>query len=181
MAAMGGSVARRYARALFGIGIDAGNFEALGREIDDLSTLLVSSPELRNALENPVFRPEEKRAVLEQILPRVTPTAEVRRFVLLLLERRRLVILPAIARAYRDLADAHAGRVRAKVTSAEPLSPAALEGIRRALGQRTGKQVLVEVEVDPGLIGGVIARVGDLVLDGSVRTQLDELRTKLVN
>jgi F-type H+-transporting ATPase subunit delta len=181
MAAMGGSVARRYARALFGIGIDAGNFEALGHEIDELSSLLAGSPELRNALENPVFRPEEKRAVLEQILPRVTPTAEVRRFVLLLLERRRLVMLPAIARAYRDLADAHAGRVRAKVTSAEPLSPAALEGIRRALGQRTGKQVLVEAEVDPDLIGGVIARVGDLVLDGSVRTQLAELREKLVN
>ena len=181
MAAMGGSVARRYARALFGIGIDAGNFEALGREIDDLAGLLGASAELRNALENPVFKPTEKRAVLEQILPRVTPTVEVRRFVLLLLDRRRLVILPAIARAYRDLADAHAGRVRAKVTSAEPLSPAALVGIRRALGQRTGKQVLVETEVDPGLIGGVIARVGDLVLDGSVRTQLAELREKLVN
>src|SRR5205085_12564460 len=63
--------------------------------------------ELRNALENPVFRPEEKRKVLEQILPRVTPTAEVRRFILLLLDRRRLVLLPAIARAYRDLAVAH--------------------------------------------------------------------------
>src|SRR3954468_16255781 len=159
MAAMGGSVARRYARALFGIGIDAGNFEALGHEIDELSSLLAGSPELRNALENPVFRPEEKRAVLEQILPRVTPTAEVRRFVLLLLERRRLVMLPAIARAYRDLADAHAGRVRAKVTSAQPLSPAALEGVRRALGQRTGKQVIVEAEVDPELIGGIVARV----------------------
>jgi F-type H+-transporting ATPase subunit delta len=181
MAAMGGSVARRYARALFGIGIDAGNFEAFGREIDDLAALLASSPELQSALENPVFKPEEKRKVLEQILPRVTPTAEVRRFVLLLLERRRLVLLPSIARAYRDLADAHAGRVRAKVTSAEPLTPAALDGVRRALAQRTGKQVIVETDVDPTLIGGVVARVGDLVLDGSVRTQLAELREKLVN
>jgi F-type H+-transporting ATPase subunit delta len=181
MAAMGGSVARRYARALFGIGVDAGNYETLGREIDDLAGLLAVSTELRNALENPVFKPEEKRKVLEQILPRVTPTAEVRRFILLLLERRRLVLLPAIARAYRDLADAHAGRVRAVVTSSEPLSQAALDGVRRALAQRTGKQVIVETDVDPGLIGGIVARVGDLVLDGSVRTQLADLRSKLVN
>ena len=181
MAAMGGSVARRYARALFGIGVDGGTFEALGQEIGELATLWTSSAELRQALENPVFRPSEKRAVLEQILPRVAPTPEVRRLALLLLERRRILLLPAIARAYRDLADAHTGQVRAKVTSAEPLGPAALERVRRSLEQRTGKKVIVEAAVDAALIGGVVAQVGDLVLDGSVRTQLADLRQKLVN
>jgi F-type H+-transporting ATPase subunit delta len=181
MAAMGGSVARRYARALFGIGVDTGKFEALGQEIGELAELWASSPELRQALENPVFRPSEKRAVLEQLLPRVAPTAEVRRLALLLLERRRILLLPAIARAYRDLADAHMGQVRAKVTSAEQLAPAALERVRRSLEQRTGKKVIVEVAVDAALIGGVVAQVGDLVLDGSVRTQLADLRQKLVN
>jgi F-type H+-transporting ATPase subunit delta len=136
---------------------------------------------LRQTLENPVFRPSEKRAVLEQILPRVAPTAEVRRLALLLLERRRILLLPAIARAYRDLADAHTGQVRAKVTSAEQLAPAALERVRRSLEQRTGKKVIVEAAVDAALIGGVVAQVGDLVLDGSVRTQLADLRQKLVN
>ena len=181
MAAMGGSVARRYARALFGIGVDSGSFEALGQEIGDLAALWSESPELRQTLENPVFRPSEKRAVLEQILPRVTPTPEVQRLVLLLLERRRIVLLPAIARAYRDLADAHTGRVRARVTSAEPLLPAALDRVRRSLEERTGKKVIVETAVDAGLIGGVVAQVGDLVLDGSVRTQLADLRQKLLN
>jgi F-type H+-transporting ATPase subunit delta len=181
MAALGGSVARRYARALFGMGVDAGNFEALGQEIAELAALLTSSLELRQALENPVFKTEEKRAVLEQLLPRVTPTAEVRRFVLLLLERRRLAILPAIARAYRDLADQHTGRIRARVTSAEALSPAALDRVRHSLEQRTGKKVILETSVDPDLIGGLVARVGDLVLDGSLRTQLAELRSKLLN
>ena len=89
MAVMGGSVARRYARALFGIGVDAGTFEALGDELGELATLWNASDELRQALENPVFRPSEKRAVLEKILPQVAPTPEVQRFVLLLLERRR--------------------------------------------------------------------------------------------
>jgi F-type H+-transporting ATPase subunit delta len=181
MASFGGSVARRYARALFGIGVDAGKFEALGREIDDFTALLEGSDELRHALENPVFAPAEKRKVLENLLPRVAPTPEVQRFVLLLLERRRIVLLPAIARAYRDMTDAHLGRVRAKVTSAEPLAGPALDRVRHALEQRTGKQVIVETAVDPELIGGVVARVGDLVLDGSVRTQLEDLRSKLLN
>jgi F-type H+-transporting ATPase subunit delta len=119
--------------------------------------------------------------VLEQILPRVAPTPEVQRLALLLLERRRILLLPAIARAYRDFADAHTGRVRAKVTSAEPLSAAALDRVRRSLEERTGKKVIVEPAVDAGLIGGVVAQVGDLVLDGSVRTQLADLRQKLLN
>jgi F-type H+-transporting ATPase subunit delta len=181
MASLGGSVARRYARALFGIGVDGGNFEALGQEIGDLAALWTSSAELRQALENPVFRPDEKRKVLEQILPRVAPTSEVRRLALLLLERRRIMLLPAIARAYRDMADAHTGRVRARVTSSELLTPAVVDRVRRALEERTGKKVIVETAVDPSLIGGVVAQVGDLVLDGSVRTQLADLRSKLLN
>jgi F-type H+-transporting ATPase subunit delta len=91
------------------------------------------------------------------------------------------MLLPAIARAYRDMTDAHVGRVRADVTSAEELAPATLDRVRRSLEQRTGKKVLVTPRVDPTLIGGVVARVGDLVLDGSVRTQLEDLRARLVN
>ena len=179
MAVMGGSVARRYARALFGIGVDAGKFEALGDELGELATLWNESDELRQALENPVFKPAEKRAVLERILPQVAPTPEVQRFVLLLLDRRRIVLLPAIARAYRDLTDAHVGRVRAEVISAEMLTPATLDRVRRSLEQRTGKKVIINSTVDPDLIGGVVARVGDLVLDGSVRTQLEDLRREV--
>jgi F-type H+-transporting ATPase subunit delta len=111
----------------------------------------------------------------------VTPTAEVQRFVLLLLERRRISALPAIARAYLELADAHTGRVRALVTSAQPLSPAEADRVRRSLEQRTGKKVIMETAVDPALIGGVVARVGDLVLDGSVRTQIAALKQRLLN
>lgn len=181
MAAFGGSVARRYARALFGMGVDAGNYETLGRELGDFATLWSASPELRHALENPVFKPTEKRAVLEGLLPRVAPTNTVQRFVLLLMERRRIALLPAIARAFQDMADAHMGRVRATVTSAEPLAAGTLERVRRSLEQRTGKKVIVETAVDPELIGGLVARVGDLVLDGSVRTQLADLRAKLLN
>ena len=179
--ALSGSVARRYARALFQMGVDAGTFEAFGQQLSDLAELFVASSELRQTLENPVFKPSEKRAILEKILPRVAPTDTVQRFALLLLERGRIRALPAIARAYRALGDQHAGRVRATVTSAQALSAADLERVRKSLEQRTHKTVMVESQVDPSLIGGLVARVGDLVLDGSVRTQLASLREKLLN
>ena len=79
----------------------------------------------------------------------MAPTPEVQRFVLLLLERRRISLLPAIARAYRDLTDAHVGRVRADVTSSEELAPATLDRVRRSLEQRTGKKVIVTARSTP--------------------------------
>jgi F-type H+-transporting ATPase subunit delta len=181
MAALAGSVARRYARALFQIGVDTGTFEALGQELGDLAQLFQDSTELRQTLVNPVFKPAEKRAILEKILPRVTPSQVMQRFALLLLDRGRIALLASLARAYREMADAHVGRVRAVVTSAAPLSPADLERVRRSLERRTKKTVMLEAQVDPSLIGGLVARVGDLVLDGSIRTQLSTLRDKLLN
>jgi F-type H+-transporting ATPase subunit delta len=181
MAALAGSVARRYARALFELGVDRGTFEQLGQELADLLALWAASPDLRRALANPVFKATEKRAVLQQVLPRVTPSPDTQKFVLLLLERRRLALLPSVVRSYREMADAHAGRVRAEVVSAAPLSPAETDRVRRSLELRSGKKVILTATVDPALIGGVVARVGDLVLDGSVRTQLANLRTRLLN
>ena len=87
---LAGSVSRRYARALFSIGVDRGNFEQLGKELDAVAELWDGAPELREALANPVFKASEKRAVMQSLLPRVAPTADVQKFVLLLLERRRL-------------------------------------------------------------------------------------------
>ncbi|HVZ73228.1 MAG TPA: ATP synthase F1 subunit delta [Polyangia bacterium] len=181
MAAMAGSVSRRYARALFSMGVDRGTFEQLGKELDAFAELWTGSAELRQALANPVFKASEKRNVLSNLLPRVTPTSDVQKFLLLLLDRRRLAALPSIARAYREMVDEKMGRVRAQVTSAQPLSPGELTRVQDALARRTGKHVVLEAKVDPALLGGVVARVGDLVLDGSVRTQLGTLRDKLLN
>jgi F-type H+-transporting ATPase subunit delta len=181
MAVMGGSIARRYAKALFEIGVSEGNFERLGQELDDLARAYSESADLRLALENPVIKPSEKQAILKAILPRVAPSPSVQRFAQLLLNRGRIGLLRGAARAYRELADARAGQVRATVTAAVPLGAPELDRVRRALETRTGRKVIIQTAVDPNLIGGVVARVGDLVLDGSVRTQLDEMRHRLLN
>jgi F-type H+-transporting ATPase subunit delta len=181
MAAFGGSVARRYARALFAIGVDKGKFEAFGREIDALAALWTGSADLREALSNPVFRLDQRRAILDKLLPQVAPSPEVKSFALLLLGRLRIPALPAIARAYKTLVDEKLGRVQALVTSAKPLDPATAVSVQRALERRTGKKVVMESTVDPSLIGGIVARVGDLVFDGSLRTRLETLRSRILN
>jgi F-type H+-transporting ATPase subunit delta len=180
MAALGGSVARRYARALFQLGVDRGTFETLGLELEALAAVYASSAELRQSLENPVFRANQRRALLEKLLPRVAPSRAVQSFALLLLERKRISALPLIARAYQEMVDAQLGRVRATVVSARPLDVMAEAEIQRALERRTGKKVIVRTEVDPDLIGGVVARVGDLVLDGSLRTRLATLGSRIL-
>jgi F-type H+-transporting ATPase subunit delta len=181
MAALGGSVARRYARALFAIGVDKGTFEALGQELEALATLYGESPELRQTLVNPVFKISQKRAILEKILPRVAPSRLLQSFALLLVDRGRIGALPLIARAYQEMTDAQLGRVRATVTSAKPLDVITEADIQRALERRTGKKVLMKTEVDPALIGGVVARVGSLVLDGSLRTRLATIGNRILN
>jgi F-type H+-transporting ATPase subunit delta len=181
MAVLGGSIARRYAKALFGLGIAEGTYDRFGQELDDLARMYEGSADLRSALENPVIKPSEKLAVFRVMLPRVAPSPAVQRFALLLLQRGRIPLLRGIARAYRELADTRAGQVRATITSAAPLGSADLDRVRGALERRTGRKVIVETKVDPDIIGGIVARVGDLVLDGSVRSQLDEMRRRLLN
>ena len=181
MAAMGGSVARRYAKAVFAIGVDKGNFELLGRELNELAEQWKNSPDLRQTLENPVFKLAQKRAVLQGLLPRVAPARPVQSLALLLLERGRIAMLPALAQAYEEMCDEKLCRVRARVVSAKPLDIASEAEIRKALERRTGKKVLMTTVVDPKLIGGVVTHVAGLVLDGSVAARLSALKSRLLN
>jgi F-type H+-transporting ATPase subunit delta len=181
MAALAGSIARRYARALFAIGVDKSNFETLGRELESLAALWTEAAEVRQSLSNPIFKPSQKRALLLGLLPRVAPTREVQSLALLLLERGRIAALPAIARAYQEMCDDKLGRTRAKVRSARPLDIAAQNEIRQALERRTGKTVVLTTEVDPTLIGGIVAQVAGQVLDGSLQARIGALRSKILN
>ena len=181
MSALSGSISRRYARALFSLGSDNGRFEAYGNELAAFSTLTSGSTDLTSALSNPVVKVSEKRAILEALLPRVGASAEVSRFVLLLLDRGRLDQLAVIASDYERLTDERLGRVRGRVASAVALSTAEFDQVRVALEKRTGKRVILNATVDPELLGGIVAQVGDLVLDGSLRSRLEILSRKLLN
>jgi F-type H+-transporting ATPase subunit delta len=181
MAALGGSVARRYAKAIFAIGVDRGSFEIYGRELRDLAELWKTSADLRQTLENPIFRLAQKRAVLQSLLPRVAPARQVQSLALLLLERGRIAILPALARAYEEMSDEKLGRVRALVKSAKPLDLGTETELRKTIERRTGKKAILSVEIDATLLGGVVASFAGMVIDGSLATRLANLKNKVLN
>ncbi len=174
-----GSIARRYAKALFSLAVEKGRIEpwsdallALGRAVD-------ASTELRDVLQNPAYPRETRAAVVAKLAQPLNLDAEPAAMLQLLGERNRLDGLSAIVAAFRELADVELGRVRAKVTSAVPLDDAAVRAIADQLSASTKKKVLVERAVDPALLGGVVAQVGSVVYDGSLRTQLEDLRSTL--
>ena len=121
----------------------------------------------------------KRRAILQAVLARIGADANVKKFLELVLERGRISGIEQIYLHYRDLADEAAGRVRATVKTAAPLDPATTGRVKQALEAATGKQVLLETEVDAELIGGLVAHVGSFTLDRSVRSSLDKLRANL--
>jgi len=175
-----GSIARRYAKALIEIGIQQQTFDALGKEVERAADTLRASPELRNALENPVFSLEKRKLIMDELSRRLALSKTVRNFIMLLLDKGRIASLPDIARAHRALVDEHAGRVRATVTSARPLDPMLETRLKTALEKSSGKTVIFEKREDPAILGGLVTQVGDTVYDGSVRTQLQSLREELL-
>jgi len=176
-----GSLARRYAKALIEIGIASHSFDANGKELDRAADTLRSSPELRNALENPIFSIEKRKLIMDELARRLALSKTIRNFIMLLLDKGRIASLPDIARAHRALVDEHAGRVRATVTSARPLDPLLETRLKTALEKSSGKTVIFEKREDPAIMGGLVTQLGDTVFDGSVRTQLQQLREELLS
>lgn len=175
-----GVAARRYARALFSLAREEGRIEEVRRELDALGALLAENAELEHAILRPLFPSSERRRVLGSVCQRIGSSDTVRRFCSFLVDQRRIIELEAIRAAYGALADEAAGRVRARVVSASPLSDAQRERLRSALAARTGRELELELEVDASLLGGAVASVGGLVFDGSLRTQLEQLRATLM-
>jgi F-type H+-transporting ATPase subunit delta len=175
-----GSIARRYAKALLSLGLEDQSQEAMARQLDELAHTLRQSAELREALGNPIFPLSERKSTMEAICTRLGLTRVVRNFVMLLLDRGRVLALTDIAREFGAMVDAQANRVRAKVTSATPLGPDLEARLRVALEKRHGKKVLLEKAVDPTLIGGLVTEVGDVTYDGSIRYQMENLKATLL-
>ena len=173
-----GSLARRYARALHQIGTEQGSYEQLGRELRDLADAFAASAELISTLTNPAFARDDRERVLRAVLTRVGASATVVNFTRLLLDRERVSAIPDISRELDRMIDEHAGRVKAIITAAKPLSLPQEQALVRALEARSGKKVQVEKRQDPELLAGVVAQVGDMVYDGSLRTQLQQLKLR---
>ena len=173
------AAARRYARALFALARETGRVPDVRSELDAMAELLDDNPALARSLFRPLHPAAERRAVLGAVSDRIGASATVRNFYAFLIDKRRLVDFPGIHEEYGRLADAAAGRTQAAVVSAAPLRADQRERLRRALSARTGQEVELSETVDSSLLGGAIATIGGLVFDGSLRTQLSQLRATL--
>ena len=174
-----GSLARRYARAVLELGSAHGNLDKLGADLRALAKAMHDSAELITALTNPAIRRADRRRVIDALLDRLAAAPHTRNLIYLLLDGERLASLGAISREVDAMIEAKSGRQSAEVTSAKPLDANQLSQIVTALERLSGKKVSVTRREDPELLGGVVAKLGDVVYDGSLRTQLRTLRDEL--
>jgi F-type H+-transporting ATPase subunit delta len=174
------AVAARYARALLDVTVASGDPDRVERDLADLAALLREAPALATLLAHPGLPLARKRALLEALFGRLgEPDPTVRRLLTMLVERGRTRLLPEVHEAYRTRLMEHRRMVQARVTTAAPLAPALVDRLASRLSAVTGRQVQLVVEVDPTLMGGVVARIGSLVYDGSLTRQLERLKERL--
>lgn len=174
------SVARRYARALIELANESAELEVMQRELQGLVQAVTANPELNDVVMNPIYTREQRAAVMDSVLRSgggIHPM--VANFVRLLVDRNRLGYLVDIARLFRDMVDALAGRIRGKVVTAVPMGDEPLKNVKQSLARITKREVILESEVEPALLGGMKAYVGSVVYDGSLRSQLEALRRDL--
>jgi len=171
--------ARRYARALFGLARETNVLDAVRSELGELAELFSSDRTLRDALLTPLHPAAERKAVLGAIADHAGLSLSLRHFLMFLIDQRRLVDFAAIRDEFERLANEASGLMTADVVSASPLDERRQDRLRRALSDRTGQEVRLDIRVDPSLLGGAIATVGDTVFDGSLRAQLERLRANL--
>ena len=173
-----GQVARVYARALFDAARDAGRIEAVGRELGEFVAALEASVQLRHVLADPRVGEKAKLRVLVELTRGAEPL--VANALLLLHEKGRLAVLTALRDEFEALAAAEVEVVKVEVTSATELDDDAEERLAAKVAAATGRRVELTKRVDAGVLGGLVVRVGDVIVDGSLRSRIAQLRQRLV-
>jgi F-type H+-transporting ATPase subunit delta len=176
---MSASLARRYARAILELANESNAVEQTGKELNEFAATWNGSDELRAVFLNPEVSPDQRKAVISELVQRSGLAPLTRNSLLYIADKGRLAALPLIARAFNDLSEGSSGIVRAEVTSAAPLSDTYYAQLQKTLEQVTGHKVSIEKKTDPSLIAGVVTRVGDKVYDGSIKTRLEDLSNSL--
>jgi F-type H+-transporting ATPase subunit delta len=173
------AIARRYAKALLLISKEDDQTDTYRNELGGFADLMEQEKSLNEAITNPLYGTKGRRNVLQTVIDKLGLTRTMKSFLLLVFDKGRIGFIGSINDFYQKLADELKGVARANLVAATDLSAATVEKIRAALSKKTNKDVILEVEQDPELIGGIITKIGDLVWDGSVKTQLINMRESL--
>ena len=172
------TAARRYAEAAFALAREEDALDGWGRDLETAASLL-GIPEVSRFIDNPAAPFGERRSVVERLLGGDRVRTQVVNLVQLLARRGRISILPAVSAEYRRLLNGERGILEARVTSPTPLGEADLAALREKVEAMTGAAVELTTALDPTLIGGLTVRVGDTLIDASVRGRLERLRERL--
>ena len=174
------TIADRYARAIFELGVESNSLSALAEEMQSFAATYDADVDFRSVIENPVVPAEQRAAVLREVGSRLGLGELSRRIVGYLARRRRLAALPDIARRLAALSDEKEGVARAVVTSAGPLPESFYGRLAEELGALVGRRVVLDRRQDPALIAGVVTRIGDNTIDGSLKGRLDQIERQLL-
>lgn len=175
---MTGSLAKRYARALAGVARDENRLEPVLGELERTAAWF-ADPELAAALASPALRADARSALLVRITASLELSESVRNFLMVLANNQRLSLFADVVRSYRRLVDQNLGRIRGVVRAPTEVPPDSLDELRAALEASLGKRVILSVETDRSLLGGLTVEIEGRVFDGSVRTQLAHLAQEL--
>ena len=173
------TISRRYAKALLSLGKEDGNYLKYGEELKAFSELLNRETQARYVLQSPIYDFTSRNKLLKAILEKTGFSLTVNNFIQLLLVKGRISYLDDIVAYYSQLTDELSNIKRAVVTAAVRLDDDIIQRIQATLKEVVQKEVVVTVNQDPSIIGGIVAQVGDLTLDGSLRTQLKSLTESL--
>jgi F-type H+-transporting ATPase subunit delta len=173
-------VAKRYAKALVALARDHRRLAEAAEQLKRFTQLIEDTRSLKSLLYNPVISQHFKMDLLTDLSQRLGLGTLEANFVRTLLEKGRLSEMPQIVALYEVLAEEAQNRLRVRVKSVFPLSLALQEEVRQRFTHYTSKDIVIDQEIDPTLIGGIVAQMGSLVLDGSIRNELLRLRTALV-
>jgi F-type H+-transporting ATPase subunit delta len=169
-------MAGRYATALFELALDQKAVDAVGADLTTFDRLVAGSADLARLVRSPVFTAEQQLKALSAVIDRAGISGLASRFLKVVVSNRRLFAIRDIVNAYRAIVAKHKGEITAQVTVAEQLSGAHLAAIKDALNSVTGKQVQVDVRVDPAIIGGLVVKLGSRMVDSSLRTKLNAIK-----
>ena len=169
-------MAGRYATALFDLALDANAIEAVKADIDRFDELVAESADLTRLVRSPVFSAEEQLQALSAVLERAGIRGLAANFLKLAASNRRLFAVRDMIKAFRALVAEHKGEATAAVTVAEPLKDQHVDALRAALKSVTGKDVNLDIKIDPAILGGVVVQLGSRMVDNSLRTKLNAIK-----
>jgi F-type H+-transporting ATPase subunit delta len=173
------NISKRYARAFFEIAVQEKKIEQFHSELSKFSSTIAQNKALKDFLANPIIEQDNKKTVVEKIISKLNFSGMTVNFLKLLVDKKRIETLPDIEVCFRQLMDEALKKVRINVKTAFPLSEAMKEYIMTNMEKITGRKADITIETNPDLLGGVIINVGDTLYDGSVKSQLNNMRNLL--